>query len=89
MKVWTAVLGENAARDGNLSLEVKNDLENAAHSGMVAGALRPLHSTCELCSLYTCTWHILSICPKCHVSYVSSLQHLDLDHNHSGAYLYC
>lgn len=103
MKVWTAVLGEDAAEDGNLGLEVKKDLENAVHSGMVAGSLRPLHSTCEPCSSYTCTWHILSICPKCcalssrsfFTSFVPCVIHLfittlkDLDHNHSGAYLYC
>lgn len=92
MKVWTAVLGEDAAEDGNLGLEVKKDLENAVHSGMVAGSLRPLHSTCEPCSSYACTWHIcpsarnavhslssrsfFTSSPLSHVSYVSSLQHL-------------
>ncbi|XP_049994745.1 melanoma inhibitory activity protein 2 isoform X7 [Alexandromys fortis] len=49
MKVWTAVLGENAARDGNLSLEVKNDLENAAHSGIqLKGALDELINASKL-----------------------------------------
>ncbi|XP_075804482.1 melanoma inhibitory activity protein 2 isoform X7 [Microtus pennsylvanicus] len=49
MKLWTAVLGENAARDGNLSLEVKNDLENAAHSGIqLKGALDELINASKL-----------------------------------------
>ncbi|XP_057638185.1 melanoma inhibitory activity protein 2 isoform X8 [Chionomys nivalis] len=49
MKVWTAVLGENIARDGNLSLEVKNDLENAAHSGIqLKGALDELINASKL-----------------------------------------
>nr|XP_048271772.1 melanoma inhibitory activity protein 2 isoform X4 [Myodes glareolus] len=43
MKVWTAVLGEDAAEDGNLGLEVKKDLENAVHSGIqLKGALEEL-----------------------------------------------
>ncbi|XP_038192459.1 melanoma inhibitory activity protein 2 isoform X3 [Arvicola amphibius] len=49
MKVWTVVFREDSANNGNLGLEVKNDLENAAHLGIqLKGALDELINASKL-----------------------------------------